>query len=87
MAKNLIQEMEQEVIDHIGQVGDDALSSLGKKCTELVEVRTELAELDQKKKELDSDSLTTLAFFNFLIDMIKYITNTENLISQVDYIN
>jgi len=26
-------------------------------------------------------------YFNFLIDMIKYITNTENLISQVDYIN
>ena len=52
MAKNLVQEMEQEVVDHIGQVGDDALSSLGKKCTELVEVRTELDELDQKKKEL-----------------------------------
>ena len=52
MAKNLVQEMEQEVVDHIGQVGDDALSSLGKKCTELVEVRTELADLDQKKKEL-----------------------------------
>ena len=52
MAKNLIQEMEQQVVDHIGQVGDDALSSLGKKCTELVEVRSEIAELEQKKKEL-----------------------------------
>ena len=52
MAKNLIQEMEQEVVDHIGQVGDDTLSSLGKKCTELVEVRSEIVELEQKKKEL-----------------------------------
>jgi len=52
MAKNLLHEMEQQIVDHIGKVGDDALSSLGQKCSELVEVRDELAQLDEKKKEL-----------------------------------
>ena len=52
MASNLMQEMEQQVVDHLGKVGDDALSSLGQKCSELVEVRADLAQLEEKKKEL-----------------------------------
>ena len=54
MAKNLLHEMEQQIVDHIGKVGDDALSSLGQKCSELVEVRDELAQLDEKKKVIST---------------------------------
>jgi len=75
MAKNLIQEMEQQVVDHIGQVGDDALSSLGKKCTELVEVRNELVELEEKKKELSKRE------FNLENEEIPAVMEENNLTS------
>jgi hypothetical protein len=75
MAKNLIQEMEQEVVDHIGEVGDDALSSLGKKCTELVEVRNELVELEEKKKELSKRE------FNLENEEIPAVMEENNLTS------
>ncbi|MGY8977532.1 MAG: S41 family peptidase [Cytophagales bacterium] len=41
---------------------------LSPKLTESDRLQIQMV-LDQKKKELDSDSLTTLAFFNFLIDI------------------
>ena len=67
--------MEQEVVDHIGEVGDDALSSLGKKCTELVEVRNELVELEEKKKELSKRE------FNLENEEIPAVMEENNLTS------
>ena len=50
--KNLIQEMEQEVVKKIGSIGDSVLSTLGTKCAELLDIREQLADLAQQKKQL-----------------------------------
>ena len=46
----------------------EIILGLSPKLTESDRLQIQMV-LDQKKKELDSDSLTTLAFFNFLIDI------------------
>jgi len=50
--KNLIQEMEQEVVKKIGSIGDTVLSTLGTKCAELLDIRKQLEDLAQQKKQL-----------------------------------